>query len=84
MRQNKHLFTFYKVHPTYNFEKKDRLLPYQTWEAYDIKEQDWQGGIMFFSVKILPITFIKFNQINEVHNIQVQACYRKGSKQNGK
>ena len=43
-----HFFRFYKVHPKYNFEKKDRLLPYQTWEAYDIKEQDWQGGIISF------------------------------------
>ena len=29
-------------------KKKDRLLPYQIWEAHDIKEQDLQGGIMFF------------------------------------
>ena len=29
--------------------KKDCLLPYQIWEAHDIKEQKWQGGMMFFS-----------------------------------
>ena len=38
-----------KVHPEYNFQKKDCLLSYQIWKAHAIKEQDWQGGIMFFS-----------------------------------
>ena len=68
------------MHLKYTFQKKDHLLPYQIWEAHDIKEQDWQGGIMFFSVKLLPIKVIKLNQIKSINNIQVQACYRKGSK----
>ena len=60
--------------------EKNRLLPYQIWEAYDIKEQEWQGGMMFFSVKLVPIKVIKLNQINKENNIQVQACYKNGSK----
>ena len=48
-----HLFTNCKnakckINRKYNFQKKDRLLPYQIWEAHDIEEQDWQSGIMFF------------------------------------
>ena len=60
--------------------KKDRLLPCQIWEAHDIKEQEWPCGMMFFSVKLVLIKFIWINQINTVNDIQVQACYRKGSK----
>ena len=43
-----HIFTNCKNAILSTTPKKDRLLPYQIWEAHDIKEQEWQGGMMFF------------------------------------
>ena len=67
-----------KVHPKYNLQKKDRLLPYQIWEAHDIKEQYWQGGIMFFFIETTANKSYKAQSNDKVNNIKEQACYRKG------
>ena len=41
----------------------------QITEAHDIKAQDWNEGIKFILVQLLPEKVINVNQINEVYKI---------------
>ena len=80
-----HIFTNFKnskckVDPKYNFQKKTASSPIKFGKHMTSKNKICKVRLRFFSVKLLPIKVIKLNQINNVKNIQVQACYRKGSK----